>query len=168
MRRRTGTRVRRATLVVAVLTAGLAGCAEDVDPAPAPPLSGASLVGDPIDIEDHHGDVVLVTAWASWCGPCRDEVPVLNRALEELGHEGLRIVGVNFRDHPDAAQQFVDRHRPTFPSVTDPDGALGVSWGVGALPQSFLVDRDGLVVERLFGPVSAEWIADVVTAEVRG
>lgn len=163
--------MRRAWQLMAAAAALLllAACAPVVsqeDPWPAPELQGTDFDGDAWDIDELRGSVVVVTVWASWCGPCRDEVPVLSAAEQELGPEGLKVLGVVFRDNPDAARQFVEEEEPAYPSVLDPEGTISVAWGVSALPQSFLVNRNGEVVDRHFGAATDEWIADVVAPEV--
>lgn len=132
------------------------------DPYPAPALHGTDLEGSRWNLEDHRGSVVLVSVWASWCGPCREEVPVLSATDEQYGPEELLVLGLVFRDNPDAARQFIADENPTFPSVVDADGTIAVDWGVSALPQSFLIDEDGSVVARYFGPVTQQWIDEVV------
>lgn len=136
-------------------------------PAPAPALQGSDFDGRNHDLAQYAGSVVVVSVWASWCGPCREEIPILARAQERLGPEGLIVLGVNFRDNPDAAKQFLAEERPSFPSVADPRGTVAVAWGVAALPQSFLVDRDQRVVARHVGPVTDAWIDATVAAQVR-
>lgn len=156
----------------AVVTVALAltvvACGQAGVPQSAAPLAGAGLDGEHLDLEQFHGQVVVVTMWASWCGPCRDEVPVLNSALDRWEGDGLAVLGVNFRDIPEAATQFADREGARFPSISDPDGRLGVSWGVRALPQSFVIDRDGTIATRLAGPVTDEWFESTVVPVVNG
>ncbi|MFW2514584.1 TlpA family protein disulfide reductase [Demequina sp. SO4-13] len=159
------TRAARWCWAVAVATA-LGACAATSGPQPAPPLEGEGLRGEQIELAGLRGDVVVVTVWASWCAPCRDEVPVLHRALQRWDDQGFAVVGVNFRDHPDAAAQFVEQEQVAFPSVADPEGAIAVSWGVRGLPQTFLIDRSGDVAARKVGPVDDAWIDDVVAPEV--
>lgn len=154
-----------------VLALVLAACAPTaptrVEPRPAPALSGVDLEGTHRDVAELEGSVVVVSVWASWCGPCRDEIPVLARAQERLGPAGLVVLGLNFRDNPDAAGQFLAEVRPPFPSVADPKGTIAVGWGVSSLPQSFLLDRHGQVVAQRSGPVTDAWVDDVVVPEVR-
>lgn len=157
-------RVSAALVAAACL---LTGCAAEHEVTDAAPLAGVSLSGEAFDLDDLRGQVVLVTVWASWCGPCREEVPVLNEALDSFADEEFRIVGLNFRDHPDAAQRFVEQESPAFPSIRDVDGRIGVGWGVHGLPQSFLVDRGGKVVARHFGAVEDSWITEIVAPEIR-
>lgn len=144
----------------------LVACAQSSEPRPAAALAGEGLGGEYLDLERLDGQVVIVTMWASWCGPCRDEVPVLNGALDQWEDHGLAVLGVNFRDIPEAARQFADREGARFPSIIDTDGRLGVSWGVRALPQSFVIDRQGNVVARLAGPVDEDWMDAVVATVV--
>lgn len=152
-------------LVILVSCSCTTGVPEQ-DPYPAPSLNGSDLEGRQWNLEEHRGAVVLVSVWASWCGPCRDEVPVLSDIDTRYGPEDLQVLGLIFRDNPDAARQFIEEEHPTFPSVVDPKGTIAVEWGVTALPQSFLVDRSGTVVARHFGAVTQEWIDDVVIPQV--
>lgn len=152
-------------LMVLLCTACTTGVPEQ-DPYPAPSLAGPDLTGRQWNLEEHEGAVVLVSVWASWCGPCREEVPVLSAVDEQYDPDELLVLGLIFRDNPDAARQFIEEEEPSFPSVVDADGTIAVDWGVSALPQSFVVDRNGTVVARHFGAVTQEWIDDVVIPEV--
>jgi cytochrome c biogenesis protein CcmG/thiol:disulfide interchange protein DsbE len=127
---------------------------------PAPPLAGATLDGDRFDLGDHHGNVVLVNVWASWCGPCRQEYPVLEEADRELGARGLQIVGINTQDSDAEARAFLDElGGESYPSVVDPDGRIAVEWGTFGVPETFVVDRDGRLQAKVVGAVTREWIA---------
>ncbi|MDR7381039.1 cytochrome c-type biogenesis CcmF C-terminal domain-containing protein [Promicromonospora iranensis] len=157
-------------VVLPMLVLGLAGCAstEEDEPSPAPPLAGEGLDGREYDVAELRGSVVLVTAWASWCAPCRDEMPVLADAQEELGDAGLEVLGINVRDLPEPARQFAAEHEVSFPSIVDQQGTMSVAWGLRGVPVTYLVDREGHLVERHPGPVTATWIDTVVEPEVRG
>lgn len=157
----------RAAALLAALALLLGGCAApSVEEEPAPPLEGVDMDGDALSLADLRGEVVIVAVWASWCGPCRDEFPVLEEALAELGPDGLAVLGVNFRDVPAAAQDFLAEIPVSFPSVVDLDGSLSLEWGVRAVPQAFLIDREGRIVDRQFGGVDDAWIAGPVTEAV--
>lgn len=155
-----------ALLVLPVLVLGGCAPAED-EPGPAPPLAGEGLDGHEYDVEELHGSVVLVTAWASWCAPCRDEMPVLVDAQEELADSGLEVLGINVRDLPDPARRFAAEHELPFPSIVDPKGTMSVAWGLRGVPATYLVDREGRLVEQHPGPVTQDWIDTVVEPEVR-
>ncbi|MGI5187223.1 cytochrome c-type biogenesis CcmF C-terminal domain-containing protein [Promicromonospora sp. CA-289599] len=165
---RTAARLRT-VLGVPFLVVGLAGCAPAEDePAPAPALAGEGLDGHEYDVAELRGSVVLVTAWASWCAPCRDEMPVLVDAQEELADAGLEVLGINVRDLPGPARRFATEHELSFPSIVDQQGTMSVAWGLRGVPVTYLVDREGRLVEQHPGPVTAEWIDTVVEPEVRG
>ncbi|MEU4362630.1 cytochrome c-type biogenesis CcmF C-terminal domain-containing protein [Promicromonospora sp. NPDC023987] len=159
----------RALAVLPALVLGLVGCAaaEDDEPGLAPPLAGEGLDGQEYDVAELRGSVVLVTAWASWCAPCRDEMPVLVDAHEELADSGLEVLGINVRDLRDPARQFVSEQGLSFPSIVDQQGTKSVAWGLRGVPATYLVDREGRLVEQHPGPVTQEWIDTVVEPEVR-
>ncbi|MEO9248241.1 TlpA disulfide reductase family protein [Citricoccus nitrophenolicus] len=160
----------RVTLAAAVGVLLLTGCQTGADDGPrrAPPLSGLDLQGEPRDIGDLAGEVVVVNVWASWCGPCRDEMPVLQDAQEDLGDDGLQVLGINTRDLPGAAESLVAETGVSFPSVVDTEGTLAVEWGVSGMPQTFVVDRDGTIAAHRFGAVDREWIESTIAPLVHG
>ena len=127
---------------------------------PAPPLSGPTLVGGSLDLQDYRGDVVLVNVWASWCVPCRREYPVLERASRDLAPHGVRVVGINTQDTTADAKAFLDElGGANFPSVVDPDGRIAVEWGTFGVPETFVVDRDGRLRNKVVGEITSAWIA---------
>lgn len=167
---RSGTSARWAAVLAVVVALALAGCGSSGEPdlpRPAPALAGADLDGVHRDLAELEGSVVLVAAWASWCGPCWEEAPVLDRAQERWGADGLEVLGLNVRDVPRAAENFVARTGARFPSVVDPDGTVSVDWGVWGMPHHFLVDRTGAVVAHRAGPVTDEWLESVIPAQVQ-
>ena len=136
--------------------------AQTVAPRPAPPLAGETLDGSRFDLADWSGDVVVVNVWASWCAPCREEMPELVAVQRELGARGLQVVGINSGDDEDAARAFAAATGAAFPHVLDRDGRIAVDWGVPGLPATMVVDRSGRVVERTFGPVTRDWVLEAV------
>ena len=127
---------------------------------PAPPLSGPTLDGGSLDLQDYRGDVVLVNVWASWCVPCRREYPVLEQASRELTPHGLQVIGINTQDTSEDAVAFLDElGGANFPSVVDPDGRIAVEWGTFGIPETFVVDREGRLRSRVIGEITSEWIA---------
>jgi cytochrome c biogenesis protein CcmG, thiol:disulfide interchange protein DsbE len=126
---------------------------------PAPPLAGRTLDGSFFRLERLEGSVVLVNVWASWCGPCRDEMPLLAAAQQKWTGSGLEVVGINTRDGPVAARALLRETGATgVRSVLDPDGRLAVAWGASGVPETFLVDRGGIVRARHVGPVTEQWL----------
>ncbi|TQN42548.1 cytochrome c biogenesis protein CcmG/thiol:disulfide interchange protein DsbE [Blastococcus colisei] len=136
---------------------------------PAPPLAGETLDGGRFDLADWRGEVVLVNLWASWCEPCRREHPVLTSAAEALGPRGLRIVGVDVRDDPADARAFLAEFGGArWPTLIDPEGTHAIAWGTFALPETYVVGRDGTVVAKTIGEVDAAWITEQVVPLLGG
>lgn len=99
------------------------------------------------------GEPTLVNFWASWCPPCRAEHPV----LESLAGEGFTVLGVNYRDQPARAEDFLVELGDPFRAVgADPRARLGLDWGVVGLPETFVVDGSGRIVLRYAGPLTDE------------
>lgn len=119
----------------------------------APALAGTTLDGTTLDLASLRGRPVVVNFWASWCGPCREEFPLLEDAATRHATEGLAVVGVLFKDDPEPAQAFVDEEAATWPTITDPDRAIAPAWKVVAPPQTFFVDPDGIIREVQVGQV---------------
>ncbi|MFG3417796.1 TlpA family protein disulfide reductase [Micromonospora sp. NPDC048063] len=126
---------------------------------PAPPIAGTTLDGGRFDLAEVRGHPVLVNVFASWCGPCRDELPLLAEAGRQGRPAGLRVVGINLRDGPDAVRALLrETGAEAMTVVPDPDGTLAIGWGVRGVPETFLVDRDGRVVDRRQGVVTRQWL----------
>jgi cytochrome c biogenesis protein CcmG/thiol:disulfide interchange protein DsbE len=127
-------------------------------PAPAtslPPLAGLERDGRPVpglDAADFKGEVTLLNVWASWCGPCRDEAPLL---LALAADRRFRIAGINIKDQPDDARRFLGRYgNPYVANGVDANGRASIEWGVYGVPETFVVGRDGLIAYKLIGPIT--------------
>ncbi|MGE0237846.1 MAG: DsbE family thiol:disulfide interchange protein [Parvibaculaceae bacterium] len=100
------------------------------------------------------GSVTLVNVWASWCVPCRTEHPLL---MELAKREDVRVVGINYKDDPENARRFLTTLGIPFAAVgSDPSGRTAVDWGVYGVPESFLVDGQGVIRLKWIGPLTAE------------
>ncbi|MDZ5442278.1 redoxin domain-containing protein [Micromonospora sp. 4G57] len=138
-------------------------------PVPAPALSGPTLDGGRFDLADAHGHVLLVNVFASWCGPCRDELPLLVDAGRRWSPQGLRLVGLNVRDGGEAVRALLAETGATGLTVLpDPDGTRAVDWGVRGVPETFVVDRDGRIVDRQRGVVTRQWLEQRVAPLLAG
>jgi peroxiredoxin len=166
--------LKLAALVVAVLAASFAfvalqekkgyGLAEG---APAPPLRLATLPGEEVDRESYRGRVVLVNFWATWCPPCVEEMPSLERLYRTLGPEGLVVLGVSVDEDGGALQDFVQRARVTFPILRDPGGRkAAAAWRTTGWPETFVIDGTGRIVRKIVGP--ARWDTPEAIAWFRG
>ncbi len=125
---------------------------QEVDRA-APALVLNDLQGRQTDLEDLRGQVVLVNLWASWCPPCQDEMPDLQRFYEAYREAGLVVVGVNVGESRDVAAGFSETHGLTFPLWLDPDEASLRALQMVSLPATIAIDRTGGVRVVWAGPV---------------
>jgi len=126
---------------------------------PAPPLAGPTLSGGHLDLSEHRGKVLLVNVWASWCEACKKEHPVLVDAQRRLGPRGLQVIGIDMSDTKAAAHRFLDQMGgANYPSVFDPDARIAASWGTFGIPETYLVNRAGIVVDKVVGPVDRAWL----------
>jgi peroxiredoxin len=111
----------------------------------APEIGLRSLDGDTIRMRDLRGKVVIVDFWASWCQPCREEMPVLNRLYDRYKEQGLVVVGVSQDTRPQNARGFLRRTRVDFPIVIDDDHEVAGRYSPPRMPSSYIVDRRGVV-----------------------
>jgi thiol-disulfide isomerase/thioredoxin len=154
--------LRRFLPVAACLLAGLAGAASAAEavlkPWPAkqatPPLRLSGLDGQTWDLVQLRGKVVVVNFWASWCGPCVDELPVLN-ALARQDTGKVAVVGVNYKEPLDSIERFSKEHPFAYPVLRDRTGDMFKQWTAGVMPTTILVDRQGRARWRSVGEVKA-------------
>jgi cytochrome c biogenesis protein CcmG/thiol:disulfide interchange protein DsbE len=121
-------------------------------------LSVLGTPGKAESLEDFRGKVVVLNFWASWCDPCVDELPLLERTHQRLTREDGTVVGVNLRDVSSDALGFVKRFGLTFPSLRDPDAELARAYGTASYPETFVLDRRGRIAAKRRGPVDREWL----------
>jgi cytochrome c biogenesis protein CcmG/thiol:disulfide interchange protein DsbE len=116
----------------------VAGC-------PVPALTGTTLDGQPFDLASLAGKPVLINFWGPSCIPCRDEFPLMKAKLAEHAADGLSIVGVLTDDPVEPARAFVARYGAPWPTVVDPDKSLKATYRVAGRPQTYFVDRTGVL-----------------------
>ncbi len=132
-----------------------------------PPLAGVTHDGKAVPgltNATFAGAVTLVNVWASWCVPCRDEVPFLDQLAKD---KRIQIAGINYKDAPDNARRFLNRYgNPFVASGTDENGRNSIDWGVYGVPETFLIGRDGRIAYKLVGPITADNLARVLVPEI--
>jgi cytochrome c biogenesis protein CcmG/thiol:disulfide interchange protein DsbE len=131
----------------------------------APGFTLDSLTGQPIALSDLRGKVVVLNLWASWCPPCRAEMPALNAIYQKLRDQGLVVLGVNttYQDDETSARAAIRDWGLTFPIVFDRDGATSRQYRVQAMPTTFFIGRDGVIRDIVFGgPMSEALIASKI------
>jgi cytochrome c biogenesis protein CcmG, thiol:disulfide interchange protein DsbE len=112
---------------------------------PAPPIVGTTLDGAQLDLASLAGRPVIINFWGPSCVPCRDEFPLLVSKLAQHAADGLAVVGVLTDDPPEPAREFVARYSASWPTVIDPDKSIKAAYRVVGRPQSYFVDRTGVV-----------------------
>jgi cytochrome c biogenesis protein CcmG/thiol:disulfide interchange protein DsbE len=111
-----------------------------------PAITGTSLDGATIDLAAYRGKPVIVNFWASWCAPCREEFPLFKERLATLGPtDGLVMLGVLYKDEPALAQPFLADFGATWPTIPDKDGSIAAAYRVVAPPQTYFIDKDGII-----------------------
>ncbi len=107
------------------------------------------------NIADYKGQVVILNFWATWCVPCREEMPSLKKAWSRLRTEGVQLLGVATRDQREAVTEFKKKHNLEFPLPIDQDGSVASNWAVMAVPTAYVVNTDGRIAMRIIG--GHEW-----------
>jgi peroxiredoxin len=116
-----------------------------------------SLDGKNISLASFRGNVVLLSFWATWCGPCKQELPSIQALYEKLKGKGLTIVAVDLMEDRKTVGDFVKAHGMTFPVLLDGSGKVGGTYDAGSIPTNYLVDRKGKVLARVVGYDGVDW-----------
>jgi peroxiredoxin len=132
---------------------------------PAPAFDLPRLDGGRIALRDLRGGVALVNFWATWCKPCEDEMPAMQRLYETLAPEGFEMVAISVDESAEDVEAFRERLGVGFPILLDPDQSVSRRYQTTGFPESLLVDRDGRIIERYVGP--REWDHPDYVARVR-
>lgn len=121
-------------------------------PAPAFGL-GEAGTGKTIDVARYRGKPVVINFWATWCGPCWEEHPVLVAGAR--GHPEVQFVGVVFQDTEDKILGFLEQRGASYPTVVDDRGKTAIAYGVAGVPETFFLDANGVIVAKYSGPLNA-------------
>ena len=149
-----------AAAIVAILFAGLGKDPQAIDsplvgrPAPAFALREVGT-GQTINLEQFKGKPVVLNFWATWCGPCWEEHPTLVANARTL-QPGVQFLGVVFQDSEDKIQKFLNERGHAYPTVVDDAGKTAIAYGVGGVPETFFLDRNGTIVAKFTGPLNTE------------
>ncbi len=137
----------RASIARLVL-AGVLACASPLAAAeainvPAPDFTLESRSGENLRLEDHRGEVVMLNFWASWCGPCRQEMPLMDELYSQYKDLGFTILAVNVDENRDEALRFLDKVPVNYPILYDPESSVSELYEVQAMPTTVMIDRNG-------------------------
>lgn len=121
-------------------------------PRPVPPVRVQTMEGQDLTLQDYRGTVVLVDFWATWCKPCHKLIPKFQDMQKEYGLEGFTVIGISIDENAEAAVKFVTSKNVTYPMLFDVgEGPAWEAFGVKAIPATFLVDRNGTIVQEWTG-----------------
>jgi cytochrome c-type biogenesis protein len=142
-----------------LMEAGIQVAAEDID---IIDFTLPLLDGTDFTLSEQKGRVIFLNFWATWCGPCRVEMPSMEAVYQKLKSKGFEIVAVNLGESKDMVSSFMNEYNLNFPAALDTRGFTGSIYNVQAIPTTYIVDRRGLIVARLVG--SIDWNTPKVTA----
>jgi len=121
---------------------------------PAPDFSFPGLDGKMVSLSDYKGKVVLINVWATWCPPCVDEMPSMEKLYQNFKGENFEILAVSIDEAGlKAVAPFMKKTNLTFPALIDSEGTIKTVYGITAIPESFIIDKQGFLIKKIVGPV---------------
>ena len=136
-------KMQRLLLGFVIICAGISLASAATISGPAPDFTLKSLNGKNLKLSEMRGNVVLINFWASWCGPCRLEMPILNDLHNKYAPLGFTVIGVNVEENTDNARGFIKNYPVDFPILLDSQNKVSILYKVVAMPTTVVVDRDG-------------------------
>jgi len=113
---------------------------------------------DSLRLAELRGNVVVVNFWASWCIPCRQEHPILLDAARQYMGTGVRFIGITYNDAPADSRRWLAELGQAYPSLVDQGARTAIDYGVAGVPETFILDKHGVVAFKKFGPITAQEI----------
>jgi len=135
---------------------------------PAPDFKLETFDGKSIDLSDLHGNVVVMNFWASWCIPCQSEVDVLENATNEYRNMPVSIIGVNIWDDRENAVDFINKYNADFVNTYDPKGHIQVDFGVRGVPETFFINKDGIIIKKYSGQITGDMLHKLISEILAG
>ena len=111
------------------------------------------LTGESAALSSYRGKIVILNFWATWCPPCRAEMPSMETLYQRYNGQGLEILAVDLMEDANTVRQFIQSNRHTFPVMLDSNGATGNTFGVEAIPTTYIIDREGMIIGRIVGSI---------------
>jgi cytochrome c biogenesis protein CcmG/thiol:disulfide interchange protein DsbE len=116
--------------------------------------------GGELTLSNLKGKPVVINFWASWCPPCRDEAPILEEVWQLYRERGVTFIGVDIQDKEEDARAYIEEFDITYPNGQDLDGRITIDYGVGGIPVTFFVDREGMIVSRWVGAINQNLLVE--------
>lgn len=115
--------------------------------------TGKGTRTDVIRLADMRGSIVVVNFWASWCVPCREEHPILLDGAQTYIPKGVRFIGIAYNDKPEDSRDWLKEYGQAYPSLMDDGARVAIDYGVTGVPETFIIDKRGVVAFKKFGPI---------------
>tara|TARA_B100001123_G_scaffold68765_1_gene76849 strand:+ start:3129 stop:3749 length:621 start_codon:yes stop_codon:yes gene_type:complete len=132
----------------------------------APSFVAPKVGGQLVSLENYKNKPLVLNFWASWCPPCRDETPGMERIWRKYEDQGVVILGINVQDGEKEAERYISEFGVTFSNALDLDGSITVDYGVTGLPVTFFIDNDSVVTGRWVGSISEDrldnWVSNLL------
>src|SRR6266567_1418863 len=125
-----------------------------LDPSSASTLHLAQLKGAPL----------VINFWASWCDPCKEEAPLLQQTWQQVQPQGVQFLGIDYEDAQSNARAFLHHYGITYPNVTDSSGSVAILYGVAGVPETYFVNRHGVIVQKITGALNQPALQQAITA----
>jgi len=138
------------------------GVCSAAEPGKAPDCRLEDLDGHAVRLSDSAGRVTLVDFWATWCAPCREEIPMFKELHERYGDEGFTLLAISMDDGSGVVREFVDEYQIPYLNVMGNDDVADAFGGVFGLPTAFLLDGEGRIVDRFMGPKPRKVLEDKI------
>ena len=129
---------------------------------PAPDFTITTFDGERINMTELRGQVVIVNFWASWCGPCRVEAPDLQNIWERYRDQGVVLIGIAWADTDFNSLAFLEEFGITYPNGPDRGTRIGDVYKIQGVPETFIVDRDGQIVEFIYAPTTEAYLSQII------
>lgn len=157
---------------VALIGLGAAGCTDNARGVEVgdqvPEYSAPNLAGEEVAFADHLGEVVLINVWATWCGPCRVEMPPIQNIYDRFKERGFTVLAVSIDTgpgHSEKVDEFVRELDLDFPVLLDPESRISDVLQTIGVPETFVLDREGRIIKRLIG--ATDWDSEANQALIR-
>ncbi|MBN1135686.1 MAG: TlpA family protein disulfide reductase [Anaerolineae bacterium] len=155
-------------LVLALLGYGLTAThASPQVGSPAPEVRLTAFDGTSISLADQRDQVVVINFFASWCSPCREEAAGVQQAWSDYRRRGVQFYGIAYKDAASPAQAFLDEFGVTYPAAIDPGSRTARAYGITGVPETFVIDQQGLLVRHFPGPVTRDQLSQELEKLVR-
>jgi len=133
---------------------------------PAPDLTASEMDGRTVRLADYRGKVVVLNIWATWCPPCVDEMPSLDKLYREFKDQNFALLAVSIdSDGIAAVAPFMTKHGLTFPALIDSQAAIQTAYEITGVPETFIIDKNGILVRKVIGPL--DWTAPEILDYIR-